>query len=73
VAGRPHLWPVAALEGLRMVPRRWWRRWPPGPQPDAGYLSFRLETFYGDSAHGLEPAEVVSWLEWCRRLRRLAQ
>jgi hypothetical protein len=70
---RPDLWSIAAIEGWRMVPRRWWRRWPPGPQPDAGYLHFRLQTFYGDPGHRPEAQDLVAWLEWCRRLRLIAR
>lgn len=40
---RPTLWPAA----LRLVPPRWWRRWPPLPLPPASYLRFRMETMYG--------------------------
>jgi hypothetical protein len=69
---RPDLWPAAVIEGSRMMPRRWWRRWPPRLAPDQGYLRFRLEAFYGDAGHRLEPQDLISWLEWCRRLRAMA-
>ena len=61
---RPRLWGAA----LRLVPPRWWRRRPPWPFPDRGYRAFRVQTMYGDRAD-LEPADVVAYLDWCRRMR----
>jgi len=53
---------------FRLVPSRWWRRWPPLPLPPAGYLKFRTETMYGGSGGLLTPADLVAYLEWCRRM-----
>jgi hypothetical protein len=71
VAARPRLWAVAGSQVLRLAPPGWWRRWPPVPVPDADYLRFRLQTAYGDPHLRPEPADVISYLEWCRAVRRL--
>jgi hypothetical protein len=69
---RPDLWPIAVVEARAFVPRRWWRRWPPSPLPPAAYLQFRLQTMYGDGAAVPAAADLVGYLEWCRRMRRIA-
>ena len=71
VATRPRLWAVAVSQVLRLAPPGWWRRWPPVPVPDADYLRFRLQTAYGDPHLRPDAADVVSYLEWCRAVRRL--
>jgi len=63
------LWGVALGQCLRLAAPGWWRRWPPLPLPDPSYLRFRLQTGYGDEP-GPPPADVVAYLEWCRRFRR---
>ena len=45
VLGAPRLWRSA----LALVPRRWWRRWPPLPVPTRDYMAFRMETMFGDA------------------------
>ncbi|CAN5679659.1 hypothetical protein BH24ACT2_BH24ACT2_12480 [soil metagenome] len=65
---RPDLWSTAVRQALRLAPSGWWRRWPPLPRPDPTYLRFRMETAYGDADHAPEPADVVAYLEWCRRI-----
>jgi len=70
VALRPGLWGVAVRQGLRLAAPGWWRRWPPLPRPDPAYLRFRFQTAFGDRAGGPAPAEVVAYLEWCRRFPR---
>lgn len=67
VAVRPRLWPTAARQVVRLAPSGWWRRWPPLPVPDPGYLRFRLQTAYGDADREPAPADVVAYLHWCRR------
>jgi hypothetical protein len=67
VAVRPRLWPVAATQAWRLAAPGWWRRWPPVPLPDHDYLRFRLQTAYGDRVGGPDAADVVAYLEWCRR------
>ena len=67
VAARPALWPVAVRQGLRLAVPGWWRRWPPVPRPDPDYLRFRMQTAFGDPEAAPAPADVVAYLEWCRR------
>ena len=70
VAARPRLWGTALRQAVVLAAPRWWRAWPPVPFADPSYLRFRLLTQYGDPAHRLEPADVVTYLDWCRRYRR---
>jgi hypothetical protein len=65
---RPRLWPAAA----RLVPNRWWRRWPPRPWPPPAYVHFRTETMYGARGR-IDPGDLVNYLEWCRRMGRSAR
>jgi hypothetical protein len=66
---RPRLWPVAVVALLRVAARGWWRHWPPLPRPAPSYAAFRLHTALGgDGGARLTPAEVVAFLEWCRRM-----
>ncbi len=65
---RPDLWPAAR----RLVPKGWWRRWPPVPLPPAGYRQFRTETMYGAGGR-LEAEDLVLYLEWCRAMHRRAR
>ncbi len=72
LARRPDLWPAAARQAWRLVPRRWWCSPPFLPVPDKGWLRFRLETQYGGDGRGpVDPADVVAFLEWCRVQDRL--
>jgi non-ribosomal peptide synthetase component F len=66
---RPWLWRSA----LALAPPGWWRRRPFLPLPDPDYAAFRLQTMYGDAGHAPEPADVVTYLDWCRRYRRLVR
>lgn len=70
VARRPELWLIALRMLGRMAPPGWWRRRPFLPLPDPGYLKFRLETQYGND-HELEPADVITYLTWCREMGAL--
>jgi hypothetical protein len=70
VAVRPRLWPTALRQAQRLAVPGWWRRWPPLPKPDARYLRFRLQTAYGDPHRPPDPADVVAYLEWCRKQSR---
>ena len=67
VVRRPGLWGVAVRQCLRMAVPGWWRRWPPLPLPAPDYVRFRLQTAFGDRSEGPSPADVVAYLEWCRR------
>jgi len=69
VACRPGLWATAARQIVALAPRGWWHRRPPLPVPDPAYLRFRLVTQYGDAGRPPLPADVVSYLHWCRSYR----
>lgn len=66
VLRRPVLWSTAVIQLFRLAPRGWWRQAPFLPMPDRAYLRFRMQTMYGDPDHGLEAADLVTFLEWCR-------
>lgn len=66
VAVRPPLWAVAVRQVFRLARPGWWRRWPPLPLPDAGYLRFRSQTAYGDPDAQPTPEDVVAYLQWCK-------
>ncbi|HVF32059.1 MAG TPA: hypothetical protein VM933_03380 [Acidimicrobiales bacterium] len=70
---RPGLWGVAVVQLLRLAVPGWWRRWPPLPLPDPAYLRFRLQTQYGDPEHDPEPADLLTYLHWCRGYGRVAR
>jgi hypothetical protein len=71
VAVRPRLWATALRQARRLVVPGWWRHPPFVPKPDAAYLRFRLETQYGAAAdQTAAPADVVSYLDWCRAEHR---
>lgn len=72
VLRHPAIWITAVVQLFRLAPRGWWKRRPFLPVPDRDYLRFRLQTQYGDPEREPEPADVVSYLEWCRRYGRLA-
>jgi hypothetical protein len=69
VARRPELWLTALAQWRALLAPRWWARWPPVPGPPKDYMSFRLQTMYGSSRAQVSAAELVSYLEWCRRMR----
>jgi hypothetical protein len=66
VARRPDLWVTAVRQLARLAPAGWWRRAPHLPLPDAAYLRFRMVTAYGDGGAPARPADVVTYLQWCR-------
>jgi hypothetical protein len=69
--GRPDLWPEVVVLAWRTAARRRAGGTRRRPYPSAGYLDFRAEAMLGDGARGLRPDEVVAYLGWCRRMRRL--
>jgi hypothetical protein len=71
IIARPSLWATALRQTGRLAPRRWWARPPFLPWPAAEYLRFRLVTQYGDPAARPLAADVVTYLQWCRRWQRL--
>lgn len=73
VVRRPDLWGIAVVQTLRLAPTGWWRRWPPLPLPDPAYLRFRLQTQYGDPEREPEPADLLTYLHWCRGYGKAAR
>lgn len=72
---RPWLWFDGLLVVLRLARRGWWHRWPPLPLADPVYLGWRNETQYGGRGEdryedGRRGRDLVSYLEYCRALRR---
>lgn len=64
---RPRLWPTAVGQIFRLAPNGWWRRRPFLPLPSPEYLHFRLVTMYGGNDPRAKPADVIDYLEWCRK------
>ena len=73
VARHPSLWGTALVQLGRLAPTGWWRRWPPVPAPDREYLRFRLQTQYGDPDRAPEPADLLTYLHWCRGYGKVAR
>jgi hypothetical protein len=71
VVRHPSLWWTGLVQVRRLAPRGWWRRPPFLPVPDKAYLRFRLQTMYGDAEHPPEPADVLTYLRWCRSFSQL--
>jgi hypothetical protein len=66
VLAHPTLWVAAIRQVALLAPAGWWRRAPHLPVPDPAYLRFRMQTAYGDPTHEPEPADIVTYLHWCR-------
>ena len=73
VVRHPSLWGTAVAQLFRLAAPGWWRSWPPVPAPDPSYLRFRLQTQYGDAEREPEPADLVSYLHWCRGYGKVAR
>jgi hypothetical protein len=73
LARHPGLWGTAVRQALVLAPAGWWRTAPFLPRPDPGYLRFRLETAYGGAGRPPEPADLVTYLHWCRAWPRVAR
>ena len=71
LARRPSLWSTAWSQVFRLAAPGWWRRAPFLPLPEAGYLAFRMETQYGNEKDP-DPADVVTYLRWCRAFGQLS-
>ncbi len=69
VLRHPGLWPAALGALVRLAPPGWWHRRPFLPLPDARLWAFRMVTAYGRPDAAPVPADVVSYLEWCRDAR----
>jgi hypothetical protein len=70
---RPGLWSTAVRQVFVLARPGWWRTPPRLPLPDPEYLRFRLVTAYGDAEREPEPADVVTYLHWCRGWHELTR
>jgi hypothetical protein len=70
---RPDLWPTALRVAFQLGAPGWWRRWPPLPVLPEDYARFRSQAMYGTERATLSPEDLVAYLEWCRRMHRLAR
>jgi hypothetical protein len=66
VARRPDLWVTAVRQLGRLAPSGWWRKAPYLPLPDPTYMHFRMVTAYGGQGGEPRPADVVTYLHWCK-------
>ena len=73
LARHPALWGTAVRQVLVLAGAGWWRRSPFLPLPDPDYLHFRLQTAYGDPTRAPEPADILTYLHWCRAWPRVAR
>lgn len=71
LARRPWLIPTTLRQIKTMSRPRWWAQRPFLPLPPADYLEFRQVTATGDGDAVPSVHDTVTWLEWCRSLRKL--
>jgi len=71
LVAHPVLWATALRQVRVLAVDGWWRRAPFLPLPDKAYLEFRMQTAYGDPDRAPEPADVITYLHWCRAWPRL--
>lgn len=69
---RPVLWGTAVRQLLVLAVDGWYRRPPYLPVPDRDYFRFRMQTAYGDADRDPEPADLVTYLHWCRAWPRIS-
>ncbi|MBT8197599.1 MAG: hypothetical protein KJP12_03310 [Acidimicrobiia bacterium] len=69
----PRLWPEAARAAFASTPRRWWSRFPFLPIPDRAYLRWRIATAYGTADVRPDGDDLVAYLGWRRRQRRMGR
>ena len=67
---RPWLWPALASAAWAFRARGWYRRPPFLPLPSKAYMSWRLETAYGDPGAVPPTGEIVRFITWSREMRR---
>ncbi len=72
LARRPHLWATALRVARSHMNTLWWKRWPFLPRPAGAYLTFRMETQYGDqrSLTAATADDVMEYLMWVKTWRR---
>ena len=73
VLRHPGLWSTGLAQAWRLRRRNWWRQAPFLPVPGVDYLRFRMTTAYGEPDRDPEPADLVTYLRWCRAWPDLAR
>jgi hypothetical protein len=68
LCSRPALWPTALRMAGRLRPKGSLLA-----DPAREYLAMRMEIAYGNRFAVPLPADLIDWLEWCRRTERLAR
>jgi hypothetical protein len=69
---RPDLWVTGVRTAWLLSAPGWWRRWPPRPRPPQPYEEFRRQTMFGSGpGDQLSGPDLIAYLEWCGRMRRL--
>jgi len=71
VVTRPDLWWTALGALRRLAAPGWWATPPRLPLPDGRLWAFRMVTAYGRPDQVPDPADVLSYLEWCRSTARI--
>ena len=66
VARHPSLWLTGLRQAWVLARPGWWWHPPFLPVPDREYLKFRMVTMYGGEGEGADPADLVTYLRWCR-------
>ncbi|MBT8211879.1 MAG: hypothetical protein KJN71_01905 [Acidimicrobiia bacterium] len=69
----PALWPEGFRAAAASAPRRWWARFPFLPLPDRDYLRWRVATAYGSTDVSPSIEDVVAYLRWRKRQRRMGR
>ncbi len=67
---RPGLWPALLSAAWAFRPRGWYRKPPFLPLPSRAYMSWRLETAYGDADAVPPEDELVRFITWSAEMRR---
>lgn len=70
---RPRTIPHMVRAAWAFRARGWYRRPPFLPLPPASYLTWRMETAYGDPAGAPSDAELERFLTWSTWVRRKAR
>ena len=69
VLPHPSLWRTGLHQVRVLAGPGWWRHAPFLPLPAPDYLRFRMETAYGGAGdQEPRPADLVTYLRWCRDL-----
>lgn len=71
VARHPGLWPEVVRVLVAVSPDGWWRTFPFVPRVEPGYARWRISTAYGTETESATGEDLISYLRWRKRQRRL--